>query len=120
VRHDGPEHVFVFAPTRSGKGIGIVIPTLLSWNRSVLVYDIKKELWTATAGWRRQFSRCWRFEPTAPDSVRFNPLLEIRRGVAEVKDAQNVADLLVDPQGVLRGFATHDLHGGTIGDGVAR
>ena len=34
VRHDGPEHVFVFAPTRSGKGIGIVIPTLLTWSRS--------------------------------------------------------------------------------------
>jgi type IV secretion system protein VirD4 len=99
VRHDGPEHVFVFAPTRSGKGIGIVIPTLLSWSRSVLVYDIKKELWTATAGWRRRFSHCWRFEPTATDSMRFNPLLEIRRGLSEVKDAQNVADILVDPQG---------------------
>jgi type IV secretion system protein VirD4 len=99
IRHDGPEHVFVFAPTRSGKGIGIVIPTLLTWNRSVLVYDIKKELWTATAGWRRRFSRCWRFEPTALDSVRFNPLSEIRRGLTEVRDAQNVADILVDPQG---------------------
>jgi len=99
IRHDGPEHVFVFAPTRSGKGIGIVIPTLLSWTRSVLVYDIKKELWAATAGWRRQFSHCWRFEPTADDSARFNPLLEIRRGDTEVKDAQNVADILVDPQG---------------------
>jgi type IV secretion system protein VirD4 len=99
VRHDGPEHVFVFAPTRSGKGIGIVIPTLLSWSRSVIVYDIKKELWAATAGWRRRFSHCWRFEPTAQDSVRFNPLLEIRRGICEVKDTQNVADILVDPQG---------------------
>ena len=99
VRHDGPEHVFVFAPTRSGKGIGIVIPTLLTWSRSVLVYDIKKELWAATAGWRRRFSHCWRFEPTAADSIRFNPLLEIRRGLSEVKDAQNVADILVDPQG---------------------
>ncbi len=99
IRHDGPEHVFVFAPTRSGKGIGIVIPTLLSWRRSVLVYDIKKELWAATAGWRRQFSHCWRFEPTAMDSVCFNPLFEIRRGQSEVKDAQNVADILVDPTG---------------------
>ena len=41
VRHDGPEHVFCFAPTRSGKGVGLVIPTLLSWPHSVLVYDIK-------------------------------------------------------------------------------
>ena len=99
VRHDGPEHVFCFAPTRSGKGVGLVIPTLLSWNASVLVYDIKKENWALTAGWRRQFSRVWRFEPTATDSVRFNPLLEIRRGLSEVKDTQNVADILVDPTG---------------------
>ena len=99
VRHDGPEHVFCFAPTRSGKGVGLVIPTLLSWPHSVLVYDIKKENWALTAGWRRQFSRTWRFEPTATDSVRFNPLCEIRKGLSEVKDTQNVADILVDPTG---------------------
>jgi type IV secretion system protein VirD4 len=99
VRHDGPEHVFCFAPTRSGKGVGLVIPTLLSWPHSVLVYDIKKENWALTAGWRRQFSRTWRFEPTATDSVRFNPLLEIRKGLSEVKDTQNIADILVDPTG---------------------
>ena len=99
VRHDGPEHVICFAPTRSGKGVGLVIPTLLSWLDSVIVYDIKKENWALTAGWRRQFSYVWRFEPTAPDSVRFNPLLEIRRGLHEVKDTQNVADILVDPTG---------------------
>jgi type IV secretion system protein VirD4 len=99
VRHDGPEHVFCFAPTRSGKGVGLVIPTLLSWPASVLVYDIKKENWAITAGWRRQFSRVWRFEPTAVDSVRFNPLLEIRKGLSEVKDTQNIGDILVDPTG---------------------
>jgi type IV secretion system protein VirD4 len=79
--------------------VGLVIPTLLTWPHSVLVYDIKRENWALTAGWRRQFSHVWRFEPTAPDSVRFNPLLEIRRGLHEVKDAQNVADILVDPTG---------------------
>ncbi|HVV53337.1 MAG TPA: IncP-type conjugal transfer protein TraG [Polyangia bacterium] len=99
ITHDGPEHVMVFAPTRSGKGIGTVIPTLLSWRHSALVYDIKKELWTRTAGWRRQFSRCWRFEPTAADSIRFNPLLEVRQGPGEVRDVQNIADILVDPDG---------------------
>ena len=50
VRHDGPEHVFCFAPTRSGKGVGLVVPTLLTWPHSVLVYDIKKENWALTAG----------------------------------------------------------------------
>jgi type IV secretion system protein VirD4 len=99
VCHDGAEHVFCFAPTRSGKGVGLVVPTLLSWPHSVLVYDVKKENWALTAGWRKQFSRVWRFEPTATDSVRFNPLLEIRKGQSEVKDTQNVADILVDPVG---------------------
>ena len=43
LRHDGPEHVMAFAPTRSGKGVGLVIPTLLSWSGSALVHDIKGE-----------------------------------------------------------------------------
>ncbi|ACF47335.1 TRAG family protein (plasmid) [Prosthecochloris aestuarii DSM 271] len=100
LRHNGPEHVFCFAPTRSGKGVGLVIPTLLAWKGSCVVYDIKKENWAATAGWRRQFSHCWCFEPTSPHSVRFNPLMEIRQGDNEVRDVQNVADILVDPEGV--------------------
>lgn len=99
LRHNGPEHCFVFAPTRSGKGVGIVIPTLLSWRASVLVYDMKRENWDITAGWRKQFSHVLRFEPTASFSVRFNPLLEVRKGENEVRDVQNIADILVDPDG---------------------
>jgi len=99
VRHYGPEHLLAFAPTRSGKGVGLVVPTLHTWPHSVLVYDIKKENWALTAGWRRQFSHVWRFEPTSADSLHFNPLLEIRKGLSEVKDTQNVADILVDPTG---------------------
>lgn len=99
LRHSGPEHCFVFAPTRSGKGVGIVIPTLLSWRGSVLVYDMKRENWNITAGWRSRFSHVLRFEPTAPFSVRFNPLLEVRKGENEVRDVQNIADILVDPDG---------------------
>ena len=99
LRHDGPEHCFVFAPTRSGKGVGIVIPTLLSWRGSVIVYDMKRENWDITAGWRQQFSHVLRFEPTASFSVRFNPLMEVRIGENEVRDVQNIADILVDPDG---------------------
>jgi len=43
LRHNGPEHVLAFAPTRSGKGVGLVIPTLLSWPHSLICYDIKGE-----------------------------------------------------------------------------
>lgn len=103
LRHDGPEHVFVFAPTRTGKGVGLVLPNLLSWPHSVLVHDIKGENWALTAGWRRASlgSLCLRFDPTDTEgqSARYNPLEEVRLGAHEVRDAQTVADILVDPNG---------------------
>ena len=52
LRHDGPEHVMAFAPTRSGKGVGLVVPTLLTWTGSAVIHDIKGENWQLTAGWR--------------------------------------------------------------------
>src|SRR3546814_3777968 len=45
LRHEGPEHVLTFAPTRSGKGVGLVVPTLLSWPASAVIHDIKGENW---------------------------------------------------------------------------
>lgn len=101
LRHDGPEHVMAFAPTRSGKGVGLVVPTLLSWPHSAVVHDIKGENWSITSGWRAGFSRCLRFDPTSPASARFNPLMEVRPGEHEVRDVQNIADILVDPDGAL-------------------
>ena len=101
LRHDGPEHVLCFAPTRSGKGVGLVIPTLLTWSGSGIVHDIKGENWTLTAGWRSRFGRVLLFDPTNPESSAYNPLLEVRRGDSEVRDVQNVADILVDPEGAL-------------------
>ena len=99
IRHDGPEHVMAFAPTRSGKGVGLVVPTLLSWTGSAVIHDIKGENWTLTAGWRSRFSHCLYVNPTDPCSAAYNPLLEVRRGVQEVRDVQNIADVLVDPEG---------------------
>ncbi|WOR14387.1 conjugal transfer protein TraG [Hyphomonas sp. FCG-A18] len=101
IRHSGPEHVLAFAPTRSGKGVGLVIPTLLSWTGSAVIHDIKGENWDLTSGWRSTFSNCVRFDPTDMTSARFNPLLEVRKGSSEVRDVQNIADILVDPEGSL-------------------
>lgn len=101
LRHDGPEHVMVFAPTRSGKGVGLVIPTLLSWTGSAVIHDIKGENWNLTSGWRSRFSHCLLFNPTDAKSAAYNPLLEVRRGMHEVRDVQNIADILVDPEGAL-------------------
>ncbi len=101
LRHEGPEHVLTFAPTRSGKGVGLVVPTLLSWPTSAVIHDIKGENWSLTAGWRSRFSHCLLFNPTDLASAAYNPLLEVRRGAHEVRDVQNIADILVDPEGAL-------------------
>ncbi|MFG9343909.1 conjugal transfer protein TraG [Pseudomonas aeruginosa] len=101
LRHEGPEHVLTFAPTRSGKGVGLVVPTLLSWPASAVIHDIKGENWQITAGWRSRFSHCLLFNPTDAQSAAYNPLLEVRRGAHEVRDVQNIADILVDPEGAL-------------------
>jgi type IV secretion system protein VirD4 len=101
LQHDGPEHVLCFAPTRSGKGVGLVVPTLLTWPGSAIVHDIKGENWSLTAGWRAKFGRVFMFDPTNSESAAYNPLLEVRRGEWEVRDVQNIADVLVDPEGAL-------------------
>ncbi|WP_375790727.1 conjugal transfer protein TraG [Bradyrhizobium sp. vgs-9] len=101
LRHDGPEHVLCFAPTRSGKGVGLVVPSLLAWPGSAIVHDIKGENWQLTGGFRSRHGRVLLFDPTNPKSSAYNPLLEVRRGEWEVRDVQNVADVLVDPEGSL-------------------
>ncbi len=108
LRHCGGEHVLCIAPTGSGKGVGLVIPTLLTWPQSTVITDLKGELWGATAGWRQQrgHNKVLRFEPAAQGSVHWNPLDEIRLGTAfEVGDVQNLVNLMVDPDG--RGLETH-------------
>ncbi|SDG96421.1 conjugal transfer protein TraG [Pelagibacterium luteolum] len=99
LRHDGPEHIICFAPTRSGKGVGLVVPSLLVWPGSAIVHDIKGENYGLTGGFRAGLGRVLLFDPTDPRSAAYNPLLEVRRGEWEVRDVQNIADILVDPEG---------------------
>jgi type IV secretion system protein VirD4 len=96
LRHAGPEHILAFAPTRSGKGVGLVIPTLLAWEESAVIFDIKGENWDSTAGYRTAAGHvCFRFAPVEEHGARFNPLAEVRIGtLREVSDAQNIAEML--------------------------
>ncbi|WP_298030514.1 type IV secretory system conjugative DNA transfer family protein [uncultured Desulfovibrio sp.] len=109
LRHNGPEHVLCFAPTRSGKGVGLILPTLLSWPGSSLTLDIKGENWALTSGWRKsQEHRVLRFDPSdaSGSGCAFNPLDEIRLSQLEaVQDVQNLALMLVDPDG--KGLEDH-------------
>lgn len=70
LRHDGKEHVLAFAPTRSGKGVGLVIPTLLSWLYSCVIHDIKGENWAVTSGWRKSIGhRVIKFCPVEMNNI---------------------------------------------------
>jgi type IV secretion system protein VirD4 len=109
LRHNGPEHIGVIAPTRSGKGLALVVPTLLSYPHSVLVTDQKEELWNLTSGWRATCAGndVYKFDPAAAEgSISINPFVEIRLGTEhEVGDVQNIATMIVDPDG--RGLVDH-------------
>jgi type IV secretion system protein VirD4 len=90
--------VLAFAPTRSGKGVGLVIPTLLSWDESAVIYDIKGENYAKTAGFRAKYGQaCFKFSPVEDgSSSRFNPLAEVRLFTPrDVSDAQNIADMII-------------------------
>ncbi|WP_372785996.1 type IV secretory system conjugative DNA transfer family protein [Phenylobacterium sp.] len=78
----GAEHVLLYAPTRTGKGVGVVIPNLLSWPDSVVVLDVKRENWEATAGFRAAHGQqVLAFDPLEAEgrTARFNPLGHIDR-----------------------------------------
>jgi type IV secretion system protein VirD4 len=132
--HGGPEHILAFAPTRSGKGVGLVIPSLLRWADSVLVYDIKGENFAVTSGWRKKElgSIVIRLDPSDPDAYEketsgtFNPLEELpldydhrtppspeqktwppmeQVGSGETAAVQNLVTMIVDPDG--KGLEDH-------------
>ena len=97
-----PRHTLVLAPSRAGKGVGVVIPTLLSWRGSAVVLDVKAENVHRTAGYRREGlgQPVFLWNPTEPDtSARYNPLAEVREGRDEIRDCMIIADSVLDPRG---------------------
>jgi type IV secretion system protein VirD4 len=126
LRHAGEQHVLVVGSSGSGKGVGVIIPTLLTWPGSVICTDVKGgENYLVTGHYRAQFSRVFAFNPCSPTSQKLNPLAEVRLGVHEVGDAQVIAGILVDPEsatrrmdhwestafGLLTGLILHTLYG---------
>jgi type IV secretion system protein VirD4 len=94
----GVEHQLVVGPSRSGKGVGHVVPTLFVWPESCFCYDVKGELWNLTAARRRSKGHVLFWNPTHPGTARYNPLLEVRRDHA-TGDVQKLAKMLVNPGG---------------------
>lgn len=98
LRFAGPEHVACYAPTRSGKGVGLVIPNCLLYEASLVCLDVKKENWAASAGIRAKAGqKVFLFDPLAPDgrTARYNPLSYVRRGTIDaIDDIQRIAGML--------------------------
>lgn len=96
-------HLFAFCPTRSGKGVGMVLPTLLTWPNSVMVNDPKGEAYALTAGFRQAAGQdTIKFEPgcTNGTGARWNPLDEIRIFSSfDVSDSQMIMSMACDPKG---------------------
>lgn len=102
LRDNAKTHTLLIAPTRSGKGVGHIVPTLLTWKGSTVVTDVKGENWELTSGYRKSQlgNDVFMFKPTAEGSCHYNPLGEIRIGTPhEMGDLQLVTKILVDPQG---------------------
>ena len=94
--NDEPLHTLVAAPTRSGKGVGIVIPNLLTWNGSVVVLDIKKENWQLTAGHRAAHQKVFMWSPMDARSACYNPFDFVSPpGPNRITDIQKLAQILL-------------------------
>ena len=104
LRDDGPAHIGVFAPTRSGKGASIIIDTCLEWKHSLIVLDLKGENFNFTASYRKKAlkNKIIKFEPFSNDglSARWNPIAEVRMGTLnEMSDVMSLARMIADPTG---------------------
>ena len=98
-----PGHAMMVARSGGGKGVAVVITSLITWKGSTLVNDIKGENWLYTAAYRKSLGhKVFRFEATADGiekvSCHYNPMVEIRKGtVYEYQDAKNIALAIVSP-----------------------
>ncbi len=100
---DGYQHILLFAPTGSGKGVGFVIPNLLFWKDSVIVHDIKLENYELTSGWRRDNlkQKVYLWNPADPDGIShcYNPMDWISKKPGQmVDDVQKICNFLLPEQ----------------------
>jgi type IV secretion system protein VirD4 len=97
LRLRGTRHALLAAPTRSGKGVGAVIPNLLSYQGSMVVLDIKQEAFDITSRWRSKLGPTFLFNPFAEDlrTHRWNPFAYVRtEATYRTSDLQAIADCL--------------------------
>ena len=92
----GDEHVLVAAPTRAGKGVGLVVPTALCWEGAMLVLDVKGEAFELSSGWRAKMGdRVFVFHPMSRETHRFNPLDALVRSDEPGQEALRLAGAIL-------------------------
>jgi type IV secretion system protein VirD4 len=102
MRYNGPGHLLTFAPTRSGKGVGVVLPNLLLADRAILCVDPKGENARISARARTRFGPVHVLDPfgvSGQPGAAFNPLDVLDPlGLDLAEDAALIAEALVyDP-----------------------
>ena len=104
LRHEGSQHIIGVAPMRTGKTHSLVIPNLLSWLASAIIYDPKGEIWDLTSGWRSKEARnntlYWDLAAIR-GTVAYNFVEDcVRLGTDhEYADMANLIEAVVDPTG---------------------
>jgi type IV secretion system protein VirD4 len=102
---DRDGHALTIAPTRSGKGVGAVIPNLLLYGGSMVVNDIKGENYAVTARFRRSMGQhVLKFAPFDEDTDFWNPFDLIDDGDDAWEDVRTFAELLIPERGEQEGF----------------
>jgi len=100
---DDFQHVLLFAPTGSGKGVGFVIPNLVFWTDSLICHDIKMENHELTSGYREKKlkNKVYLWNPADPDGRThcYNPLDWISSKPGQmVDDVQKICNLILPEQ----------------------
>lgn len=99
LRYDGPSHLLTMAPTRSGKGVGTIIPNLITLDRSVICIDPKGENARITRRARSCFGPVNVLDPfgiAGKTSSAFNPLAEMEAHSLDLaEEAATLADAIV-------------------------
>ena len=109
--HNGNANTLLTGMTGDGKGVAFIIPSLLSYLSSMIIYDPKGENYEITAGWRSTFSHVIKFAPVDKGrrTIRFNPIMEIRDDEdLALRDADIIADILFAPPKGGRQDATNE------------
>ena len=93
-------HIALFLPTRGGKGVGYIIPSLVAGlkERSTFISDIKKENYELTSWYRAKIlkHRILKFEPMSELSNSYNFLSEVRYGTNyEIEDCRIIGTMIV-------------------------